>query len=44
MSITLTELRKILNAANVEYIITRADGPLVHVNFYVEEEKEDATT
>jgi hypothetical protein len=44
MLVTLTELRNLLNAANVEYVITRTDGPLVHINFYVEEEKKDATT
>jgi hypothetical protein len=42
MSLTLSELRKLLNAANAEYIITRKDGPLIHVNFYVEKEKNDA--
>ena len=42
MSITLTELRKLLNAAKAEYIITRKDGQLIHVNFYVEKEKNDA--
>ena len=42
MSLTLSELKKVLNAANAEFIITRKDDQIVHVNFYVEKEKEDA--
>ena len=35
----LEQLKTLLAKSGVEFIITRKDGNLVHVNFWVEDEK-----